>query len=54
MELKQSEMEIINGGAISSPVLNAITKAINALYELGRQTGSTIRRLVKNQYCPLN
>lgn len=54
MELKQNEMEIIIGGGITSAWLNAISKAIGVVYELGRQTGSAIRRLVNGNYCPLN
>lgn len=53
MELNQEKMKQIDGGAITSAMLNAISKAINTLYELGRQTGSSIRRLVKNKYCPI-
>ena len=52
MELKQEQLKNIDGGAsITSAMLNAISKAVNTLYELGRQTGSAIRRLVKNKYC---
>ena len=51
MELKQEQLKNINGGAITSSMLNAISKAVNTIYELGRQTGSALRRLVKNSYC---
>lgn len=54
MELKQCEMEKITGGAITSAWLNAISKAVGVVYELGRQTGSAIRRLINGNYCPLN
>lgn len=53
MELNNKQMKTIEGGAITSAMLNAISKAINTLYELGKQTGSAIRRLVKNSYCPM-
>ena len=53
MELKQEQLKNINGGAITSAMLNAISKAVNTLYELGRQTGSALRRLVKNSYCAI-
>ena len=52
-ELKQEEMLSIHGGSIASPLINAITKAVGAIYDLGRQTGSSIRRLVSGKYCPL-
>ena len=51
MELKQEQLKTINGGGITSAMINAISKAVNTLYELGRQTGSALRRIVKNKYC---
>ena len=53
-ELKDYEMESINGGGITSSTINAITKAINTIYELGRQFGSSFRRLINGKYCPIN
>lgn len=53
MELKQEQLKTINGGGITSAMINAISKAVNTLYELGRQTGSALRRIVKNKYCPI-
>ena len=53
MKLNKEEMLKVDGGAITSAMINAISKAVNTLYELGRQTGSAIRRLVKNSYCPM-
>ena len=54
MELNREEMMKIDGGAITSAMINAISKAVNTLYELGRATGSAIRRLINNAYCPIN
>ena len=54
MELNQEKMKKIDGGGITSAWLNAISKAVNTLYELGKSTGSAIRRLVTNSYCPMN
>ena len=54
MELKKEEMRTVSGGAITSAMLNAITKAVNAIYELGKQTGSAVRRLISGKYCPIN
>ena len=53
MELKQVEMQSVIGGAIASSMINAITKAVNTVYNLGKQVGSGFRRIVKNQYCPI-
>ena len=53
MELKQEQLKNINGGAVTSAMLNAISKAVNTVYELGRQTGSALRRLIANKYCAI-
>ena len=53
MELKKEQLKNIEGGtSLTSAMLNAISKAVNTLYELGKQTGSAIRRIIKNNYCP--
>ena len=54
MELKKNQMELITGGSITSAWVNAISKAINTIYELGRQTGSALRRIVSGSYCSIN
>lgn len=55
MELKETKMYEIDGGtSITSAWINAISKAVNTLYELGKQTGSAIRRFIKGSYCALN
>lgn len=54
MELNNQKMYEVEGGTFTSTMLNAISKAINTLYELGKQTGSALRRIAKNSYCPLN
>ena len=54
MKLNKKEMQNITGGAISYSLINAITKAITAIFDLGKSTGSAIRRIVKKSYCPIN
>ena len=53
MELKKEQMEVIVGGAITSAMINAISKAVVTIYNLGRSTGSAIRRIVTKTYCPI-
>ena len=50
-ELKEIEMNDITGGGIASPLINAVSKLITTLYDLGEKTGSSIRRLVSGKYC---
>lgn len=54
MELNKRDMEVVTGGGISYSMINAFSKAINTIYELGKHTGSSIRRLIHGKYCPMN
>ena len=51
-ELDRDEMVQINGGSISSSVINAIANVINIVLELGEKTGSSIRRMISGDICP--
>lgn len=53
MKLTAKEMEKINGGGLTSAFINSLSKAINTVYQLGKQTGSALRRLVSGNYCPI-
>ncbi len=53
VELKEIEMQSVSGGSIASPLINAITKAVSTIYEMGRETGSALRRLINGKYCPI-
>ncbi len=53
-ELKEYEMTNVSGGGIASPLINAVSKMIATLYDLGEKTGSSIRRLVSGKYCKVN
>jgi len=54
MEIKCEEMRSVVGGAISYSMINAISKLITTIYELGRSTGSAINRIIKKSYCSIN
>lgn len=51
--IKECELDKVTGGSIASPLINAITKAVTSIYDLGRETGSAIRRLVSGKYCSI-
>lgn len=53
MKLNKEEMLKVDGGGITSAMINAISKAVNTIYELGRQTGSALKRILKKAHCPL-
>ena len=53
-ELKEKEMMDINGGALTSAFISAISKIVSTLYDIGEATGSAIRRLTSGKYCRIN
>ena len=53
-ELKEIEMTNITGGGLASPLINAVSKMIATIYNLGEKTGSSLRRLVSGKYCKVN
>lgn len=55
MENLNKEMLLnINGGlSISGSLVNAFTKAINSIFEVGRSLGGAIRRINNGNLCSL-
>lgn len=51
MKLSEEELNKIYGGAISAALLNAFSRAISTILELGRTVGSSIRRFYSKNYC---
>ncbi|MDD2469423.1 MAG: hypothetical protein PHI22_00625 [Bacilli bacterium] len=51
IELKNEELMIIRGGAISGTLINAFVRGIEALLDLGRSLGSAIRRIRARSIC---
>ena len=48
---KEELLSLIGGSAISSPLLNAISKLITTLLDWGRAIGSSISRYKNGNYC---
>lgn len=51
--LSNSETKKIVAGGLSGTVISAITKVYNAILDLGRAFGSTIRRIRDRKSCSL-
>lgn len=51
MRLKELELYEIKGGAISATLLNAVSRAVTTILELGRTIGTSIRRIYSKNYC---
>lgn len=50
-ELNNDEMEQVNGGAVTSAIINAIVGVIDTILSLGEKTGSSIRRMIAGEMC---
>ena len=54
--IKEKELEEITGGQIESvtgPIINAVVNVVKILQDAGYNLGSGIRRIFKNNMCPL-
>lgn len=54
MKLTKQELKNIKGGAgFSAALMNALLKGVQTVMDAGRYLGSSIRRLVGGNRCPL-
>lgn len=53
-EINENEMMNIDGGTLTSSFINAISKIVNTLYDIGEATGSAIRRITNGKFCRIN
>ena len=51
MQLSKQELFNIKGGAITATMINALSRAVAALWEIGRAVGSTLRRIFSKDFC---
>ena len=50
--LSKNELVQVKGGAtITYSLINSLTKAVSTIFDLGRAIGSSLRRIVKNDFC---
>lgn len=50
---KKELLQIVGGFKLTSSFLNAIYRTANAVVEIGRTIGSTLRRIKEGRMCPL-
>lgn len=50
-KLNKEELLNISGGGISASLLNAISRAVSTLMDLGRSLGTSIRRSISGKVC---
>jgi len=51
IQLEKQELLKINGGSISGTMINAFSRALNSLLDLGRSFGTAIRRISSGNLC---
>lgn len=53
IKLNNDETRNIVAGGLSGTLISAITRAYNAILDLGRAFGSTLRRAIEKKSCSL-
>lgn len=51
MKVSIEELKVVNGGGLTSTMLNSVARLITTVLELGRTVGSSIRRIKTKSYC---
>lgn len=53
MNRNDKTKEIIGGQTVTGPIINGIVNLFKAIYNIGRGTGGSIRRIATGNVCPL-
>lgn len=51
--LTNYELALINGGGLSATLINALTRAVSFIYNVGYALGSTLKRVMRGKTCKL-
>ena len=51
MVLSNMELASINGGGFSAILLNALSRAVTTIFNIGVAVGSSLRRLITGNAC---
>lgn len=49
--MKDNELLLVSGGALSASLMNAVSRGIKNILDLGRTVGSAIRRIKTGSIC---
>lgn len=52
--LSNEELMEVKGGGLSGAIIEAMVTMMNAIFDLGRSLGSSIKRVVSKKYCKMN
>lgn len=50
---KKEQKNVIAGAGLSASLINSLVKGFNSFMDIGRYFGSSIRRLIGGNACPL-
>ncbi len=53
MYLETKELACVVGGGFSATMLNALSRAVSTIYDIGYAIGSTLRRVLTKKTCKL-
>ncbi len=51
MKLENAQLIKVTGGAITSSMLNAVSRIIESIMDVGRSLGTAIRMIYSNRTC---
>ncbi len=51
MKMKYWELDKVTGGVVSGTKLNALTKIISTIYDVGYALGKTLRKIIDRNTC---
>jgi len=51
MKLEKHELINVSGGGLTATYINAASRAINTILDLGRTVGTSIRRAISRSWC---
>ena len=52
-KLNDNELYKINGGSVTSTLINSVVAGCKLLYNIGVSLGSSLRRLIDNKMCSI-
>ena len=52
-KLTNEELLLVTGGALSSSLINSISKIAGTIFDLGRAFGSSVRRIIGGSFCQI-
>ena len=49
--MSNEELMLVKGGGLTGTILNALSRAVTTIFELGQAFGSSLRRAISGKSC---